>query len=96
VKRQKLKVWTTSLVVRVIRRRSFDLFSIAHAIIAAIRAILGSPANADEITSHATAIGVNGPACPHFVDAAAECAPATSVARSHSPRELRAVIHIAG
>ena len=96
MKRQKLKVWTTSLVVRVIRRRSLDLFSIASTIITAVRAIAGSPAHADETTSHATAIEVYGPGCPFFADAAAARAPAASEARTHSPRELRAVIHIAG
>ena len=96
MKRQKLKVWTTSLVARVIRRRSFDLFSIAHAIIAAIRAILGSPAHADETTSHATGIRACSPGCPPFADAVAERPSAASRARTHSPRELRAVIHIAG
>jgi hypothetical protein len=96
VKRQKLKVWTASLVARVIRRRSLDFFSIVHAIVTAVRAILGSPAQAGEITSRVTAIGVYGPGCPSFTDAAVERAPAESGARTHSPRELRAVIHIAG
>jgi hypothetical protein len=99
VKRKKLKVWTASRVVRVIRRRSFDLFSIASTIITAIRAILDSPAHAGEIISHATAIEACGPGCPSFADAAdaaAGRAPAASGARTHSPRELRAVIHIAG
>ena len=96
MKRQKLKVWTTAVVVRVIRHRSLDLFSIVPAIVAAVRAIIGSPGHAGEITSRTTAIGVYGPGCPSFADAAAECAPAASGARNHSPRELRAVIHIAG
>ena len=96
MKRQKLKVWTASLAARVIRRRNLDLFSIAHAIVTAVGAILRSPARIGGMTSHATAIGVDGPGCPSFVDAAAECAPAMSGAMTHSPRDLRAVIHIAG
>jgi hypothetical protein len=70
VKRQQLKVWTTSFVVSVIRHRSLVLFTAA-----------GWPRSADSIDS---------------ANDAAPCAPVASGSKTNSPRELRAVIHIAG
>ncbi|MGH3373537.1 MAG: hypothetical protein ACRDP6_02235 [Actinoallomurus sp.] len=67
MKRQQLKVWTTSFVVSVIRHQSLVLF---------------------------TAAGWS-----RFSDSAndaAQCAPVTSGLMTNFPRELRAVIHIAG
>lgn len=70
MKRQQLKVWTTSFVVSVIRHQSLVLFTAA-----------GWPPFTDSIDS---------------ANDAAQRAPVASGLMTNSPRELRAVIHIAG